>query len=252
MSTPASSARRICATVPVDVGGQRVGHGLHRDRRAVAHRHAADMDAAGLPPDDLLVRPIAHATGSPSAAARDAPLEWGFCRRAATGGLGALAVAAASLPSLIRSGSSGRSRRTAPLPPSDGAGHTVHQQVGAAGIAGGQQQVRLGRHLPGLARMQDAVQQHRAGAVAHLHPGVGVGAQQRCATGRPARRQRGGTGRRRGGRARRDRRHRRRLGLLRPAAARPGAGDRATTAGGWLLGPARPARPAAPGAAGPV
>jgi hypothetical protein len=73
---------------------------------------------------------------------------------------------AVALPSLIRSGSSGTSRRTAPLPPSDGL-VTPSTTVGAAGIAGGQQQVRLRRHLPGLARMQGAVQQDRAGAVPH-------------------------------------------------------------------------------------
>ncbi len=54
-----------------DVGGQRVGHGLHGDRGVVAHRHASDVNAAGLPPDDLLVRPIAHEVRSPYAAARE-------------------------------------------------------------------------------------------------------------------------------------------------------------------------------------
>ncbi len=44
-----------------DVGGQRVGHGLHRDRCAVAHRDRADIDPARLAPDDLLVGAIAHA-----------------------------------------------------------------------------------------------------------------------------------------------------------------------------------------------
>jgi hypothetical protein len=43
-----------------DIRGQRVGHGLHGDWRAIAHRHAADIHTARLPPDNLLVRPVAH------------------------------------------------------------------------------------------------------------------------------------------------------------------------------------------------
>src|SRR5262249_39926991 len=38
----------------LDIGGQRIGHGLHGDRRAVTDRDAANIDAARLPPDDLL------------------------------------------------------------------------------------------------------------------------------------------------------------------------------------------------------
>ena len=84
----------------------------------------------------------------------NAPLEWGFPppRRYWVLGRARGCRCRRHLPSLIRSGSSGTSRRTAPLPPSEAAGHTVHHQVGAAGIAGGQQQVRPGRHLPASRR----------------------------------------------------------------------------------------------------
>jgi hypothetical protein len=50
MSAPASSQRRIWSIVAFGVAGQRVGHGLHRDRRVAADRHLADHDLAALAP----------------------------------------------------------------------------------------------------------------------------------------------------------------------------------------------------------
>src|SRR6202012_3866259 len=44
-----------------DIGGQRVRHGLHGDRSAVAHRDFADVTPTGFAADDVLVRAIAHA-----------------------------------------------------------------------------------------------------------------------------------------------------------------------------------------------
>ena len=44
-----------------DIGRQRVGHGLHGDRRAVAHRDLADIDPARLAALDFLIGAIAHA-----------------------------------------------------------------------------------------------------------------------------------------------------------------------------------------------
>ena len=48
---------------PGDIRCEGVGHGLHRDRRAVAHWYLADIDPAGLAPDDFLIRAVAAHRG---------------------------------------------------------------------------------------------------------------------------------------------------------------------------------------------
>ncbi len=62
MSTPAASARLICATVPATSVVSVLVMVCTDDRRAVAHRDLADIDPARLAPDDFLVGPIAHAS----------------------------------------------------------------------------------------------------------------------------------------------------------------------------------------------
>ena len=59
MSTPAQLGPADLRHRAGDVGGQRVGHGLHGDRRAVAHRHAPDIDPARLAAVDILVGAVA-------------------------------------------------------------------------------------------------------------------------------------------------------------------------------------------------
>ena len=48
---------------PLDIGGQGVGHRLHRDRRVAAHRHPADMNLPRDAPGYLLIGAIAHDVG---------------------------------------------------------------------------------------------------------------------------------------------------------------------------------------------
>ncbi len=61
MSTPARSAPLDLRDSRRDVGGQRVGHGLHGDRRVAADRHPADKNLPRFPAFDVLVGAIAHA-----------------------------------------------------------------------------------------------------------------------------------------------------------------------------------------------
>jgi hypothetical protein len=62
--------------------GQRIGHSLHCDRRAVADRNLADIYPARLAPDNLLVRAVAQCKSPSSSAARTAATSLGADRAA--------------------------------------------------------------------------------------------------------------------------------------------------------------------------
>ena len=178
MSTPATSARRICAMVAAASSVGVLVMVCTRDRRVAADRHLAHHDLAGLAAGDLLVGAIAHARGSRTVgrnmAARAALPK---CRGAGAllrpGPGASVAEPGPGLPAFSRSAARS-ARRGAPLwlAPRPGVGLAIHQHLQPPGIAGGEQQPLPPRHRPALARPQHAVEQHRAALPGpHLHPG---------------------------------------------------------------------------------
>src|SRR3546814_5358462 len=64
----------------LDIGGARVGHGLHGNRRIAAHRHLADVDLARPAPDNVAIGANAHALLSHNQAYNPDPRRPGCCQ----------------------------------------------------------------------------------------------------------------------------------------------------------------------------
>ena len=217
MSTPASFGPPDLRDGAGHVGGQRVGHGLHGDRRAVAHRHAADVDAARLPPGDLLVRPIAHKVALRMLRRGTGPaLEWGVRGRAATGDWAGRPAAGRRGCQLAILDQVGVERQVAPHRP------VAAQRLGSLRRPPpGPSRRRCRSSAAGSAAPAPPRSRRRAGcgSAAPARPGRAPAPTHRrspaagCATGRMA--PAGGVTGSRRGRTGRDRRRRRSLGLLR-------------------------------------
>ncbi len=158
MSTPAALGAADLRDRRGHVGGRRVGHRLHGDRRVAADRHGADDRSGATCGARCAGRGDSCSCGMLRGGGRlrrNMPFRPAPCKCAPRGdthtrcgrrlqamgsdgrvrdavrGAGCLAAGAAgaSLPSRIWSASSGRSRRTAPSPPSEEVGRTVDQQA---------------------------------------------------------------------------------------------------------------------------